>query len=113
MLLDWGNMPVNIKRDARYVQRILNWETWAKGLSSLTQVEQSTNRNSWRECHTFSHYYCICVCMCKHYACLYVRVHTLLIDTIYNSWILATLYLDTFNESWCINMLVVYTPTNK
>ena len=21
-------MPVNIKRDARYVQRILNWETW-------------------------------------------------------------------------------------
>ena len=35
------------KVHARYVQRILNWETL--GLSSLSQVEQSTKGNSRQE----------------------------------------------------------------
>ena len=96
ILLGWRNMPVNTKYDARYVQRILNWETL--GLSSLPQVEQSTNRNSRQE----SVIPFTIIPLLLH-LCLYVQallVHTLLIDTIrYHSWILATLY-------WILSMQV-------
>ena len=87
------------------VQRLLNQETWGVGaLKSHAGGVKYELKLKARERHTLFHYYCT----------LYVQtLHVLQIDTIrYHSWVLATLYLDIFNESWCINMLV-YTPTNK
>ena len=49
-----------------------------------------------RERHPFFHYYCICICTCKHYACTHIYTKR------YHSCILATLCLDTL--SWCINI---------
>ena len=142
-MLGWGNMPVNITRDARYVQRILNWETWGLGFSSLMQVEQSSNLNSRQESIIlFSILFPLQVMQIASLRRRKVLEEKTLVTQAtsqgpthpstetfmtkdqlleseilwgsiqYHFWILATLYLNIFNESWCINMLV-YTPTNK
>ena len=96
ILPGWGNMPVNIKCSARCPKDIQQGNMGVGALKSHAGGAKHESKLKAREHHTCFHYYCI-QALC---------VHTLLINTIrYHSWILATLYFETFNNKEVILFL--------